>query len=159
MLGRPNISTSGTESTPSKVILQAGVTLTQASAGTFYFLALASDGSLYSWGDNEYGQLGRHTYDNADQWANEVTFPTGVSRFVQISAGYSHSLAIGSDGNLYSWGDNSKGQLGRSASSTQDGTPRRVAMPAGITITQVRIEGGYLGGYALGLGSDGNLYS
>ena len=152
---------SNQHNTPSKGSMPAdGTKFTQISAGYYHSLAMGTDGNLYSWGDNSLDQLGR-ALTNAlnDGTPRKVNPPTGVPRFTQVIAGGDNSLGLGWDGNLYSWGDNSKGQLGRSASSTQDGTPRRVAMPAGITITQGRIEGGYLGGYALGLGSDGNLYS
>ena len=152
---------SNQHNTPSKGSMPAdGTKFTQISAGYYHSLAMGTDGNLYSWGDNSLDQLGR-ALTNAlnDGTPRKVNLPSGVPRFTQVIAGGDNSLGLGWDGNLYSWGDNSKGQLGRSASSTQDGTPRRVAMPAGITITQVRIEGGYLGGYALGLGSDGNLYS
>ena len=152
---------SNQHNTPSKGSMPAdGTKFTQISAGYYHSLAMGTNGNLYSWGDNSLDQLGR-TLTNAlnDGTPRKVNPPTGVPRFTQVIAGGDNSLGLGWDGNLYSWGDNSKGQLGRSASSTQDGTPRRVAMPAGITITQGRIEGGYLGGYALGLGSDGNLYS
>ncbi|MCT8157985.1 RCC1 domain-containing protein, partial [Bifidobacterium polysaccharolyticum] len=154
---------SNQHNTPSKGSMPAdGTKFTQISAGYYHSLAMGTDGNLYSWGDNSLGQLGRALTSTStlnDGTPHKVNPPAGVTRFIQVIAGGDNSLAMGWDGNLYSWGDNSKGQLGRSASSTQDGTPRRVAMPAGITITQVRIEGGYLGGYALGLGSDGNLYS
>ncbi|MBI0063925.1 RCC1 domain-containing protein [Bifidobacterium polysaccharolyticum] len=154
---------SNQHNTPSKGSMPAdGTKFTQISAGYYHSLAMGTDGNLYSWGDNSLGQLGRALTSTStlnDGTPHKVNPPAGVTRFIQVIAGGDNSLAMGWDGNLYSWGDNSKGQLGRSASSTQDGTPRRVAMPAGITITQGRIEGGYLGGYALGLGSDGNLYS
>ena len=154
---------SNQHNTPSKGSMPTdGTKFTQISAGNYHSLAMGTDGNLYSWGDNSLGQLGRALTSTStlnDGTPHKVNPPAGVTRFIQVIAGGDNSLAMGWDGNLYSWGDNSKGQLGRSASSTQDGTPRRVAMPAGITITQVRIEGGYLGGYALGLGSDGNLYS
>ncbi|WP_445342387.1 RCC1 domain-containing protein [Bifidobacterium sp. ESL0827] len=154
---------SNQHNTPSKGSMPTdGTKFTQISAGYYHSLAMGTDGNLYSWGDNSLGQLGRALTSTStlnDGTPHKVNPPAGVTRFIQVIAGGDNSLAMGWDGNLYSWGDNSKGQLGRSASSTQDGTPRRVAMPAGITITQVRIEGGYLGGYALGLGSDGNLYS
>ena len=147
--------------TPSKVAMPAGVTkFTQISAGYKHSLALGTDGNVYSWGDNSKSQLGRTPASGTqDSTPRKVNPPTGVRGFTQVIAGSNHSLALGSDGNLYSWGDNSKGQLGRSASGTQDGTPGKVTMPGGITITQASAEGGYLGDFSLALGSDGNLYS
>jgi hypothetical protein len=41
-----------------------------------------------------------------------VAFPPGVTQFVAVAAGLKHSLAIGNDGWLYAWGDDSVGELG-----------------------------------------------
>ena len=49
-----------------------------------------------------------------------------------IAAGRSHSLAIGSDGNLYAWGDNSDGELGDGTTTDHD-TPEVIALPTGVT--------------------------
>ncbi|WP_195760232.1 InlB B-repeat-containing protein [Bifidobacterium asteroides] len=140
---------------PGLVTPPAGVHFTQTSAGMTLSLAIGSDGNLYSWGQNDNGQLGRSTTITPADRPGLVTPPAGV-HFTQVSAGYSQSLAIGSDGNLYSWGDNSLGQLGRdTGSATYDATPGRVSMPTGITCT--KISGGTF--YSLALGSDGNIYS
>ncbi|WP_445341749.1 RCC1 domain-containing protein [Bifidobacterium sp. ESL0827] len=150
----------GQHYTPSKGYMPAdGTKFTQISTGYYHSLALGSDGNLYSWGDNSKGQLGRSASGAKDGTPRKVNLPAGVRRFTQVIAGGNHSLALGSDGNLYSWGDNSKGQLGRSISGTQDGTPGKVAMPAGVTITQASAPGMYGGDFSLALGSDGNLYS
>ena len=146
--------------TPSKGLMPAdGTKFTQISAGDNHSLALGSDGNVYSWGDNRKNQLGRSISGANDSTPRKVNLPAGVSRFTQVIASGGYSLALGSDGNLYSWGDNTYGQLGRSISGTQDGTLRKVAMPAGITITQASAPGMFNGDFSLALGSDGNLYS
>ena len=61
--------------------------------------------------------------------------------------------AIGSDGNLYSWGLNADGQLGDGTTNNSD-TPVLVSMPTGVTAKA--ITGG--GAFAHIIGSDGNLY-
>ena len=142
-----------------------GTKFTQVSAGYYHSLAIGSDGNVYSWGDGTLGQLGRtitNTNTNTlyDGKPLKVNSPVGVTRFTQVIAGGDNSLGLGSDGNFYSWGSNSKNQLARTpTSATPANRPGKVTMPAGITITQVRTEGGYLGGFTLALGSDGNFYS
>ncbi|WP_176694630.1 RCC1 domain-containing protein [Bifidobacterium polysaccharolyticum] len=144
-----------------------GTKFTQVSAGYYHSLAIGSDGNVYSWGDGSLGQLGRtitNTNTNTstlyDGTPLKVNSPAGVTRFTQVIAGGDNSLGLGSDGNFYSWGDNTYGQLGRTpTSATPANRPGKVTMPAGITITQVRTEGGYLGGFTLALASDGNFYS
>ena len=147
------------DGTPRKVSAPAGVKkFTWITVGEWTSLALGSDGNLYSWGYNEYGQLGRNTGSaTQDRRPRKVTMPAGVTRFTQISTERRYSLALGSDGNLYSWGYNNCGQLGRdTGSALYDTKPGRVSAPAGVAkFTQV--SAGY--SHSLAIGSDGNLYS
>jgi len=85
----------------------------QIAAGGEHSLALFSDGSLYAWGYNKYGQLGDGTYvyQNAP-----VQIGTG---FTAIAAGKFHSLALKGD-TLYAWGYNDRGQLGDGSTPGRD---------------------------------------
>ncbi|MFA7281196.1 MAG: M12 family metallo-peptidase [Sterolibacterium sp.] len=76
------------------------------AAGLYHSLALKSDGSLWAWGFNDYGQLGDGTQTRRN---SPVSIGTGFSA---IAAGYEHNLAIKSDGTLWSWGLNMAGGLG-----------------------------------------------
>jgi len=71
-----------------------------------FTLAIKTDGSAWSWGANEFGQLGN---GNTIDRKTPVMFSFG---FVKIEAGESHALALTSDGTLWAWGNNSAGQLG-----------------------------------------------
>lgn len=67
-------------------------------------LALKNDGTLWSWGTNNYGQTGTNT---------TLVSQVGTSNdWVEIAAGLDFSLAIKSDGTLWAWGKNSHGELG-----------------------------------------------
>ena len=93
---------------------------TAIAAGSGHSLALKSDGTLWAWGDNSYGQLGDGTTDNK-------IIPTKVGSntdWTAIAAGSGHSLALKSDG-IWSWGDNSYGQLG-------DGTTDNKIIPTKV---------------------------
>jgi len=77
-------------------------------AGAFHVLALAKDGTIWAWGDNQFGQLGDGTYIQRN-------FPVktkGIINIEKIACGAFHSLAIDKNGNLYGWGKNWKGQIG-----------------------------------------------
>lgn len=65
-----------------------------------------TDGSLWMWGGNQYGQLG--TGDTTARKA-PVKVMDGVST---VSVCHTHTAAIKTDGSLWMWGDNSCGQLG-----------------------------------------------
>src|SRR5690606_13098302 len=64
-----------------------------------------------------------------------VPEPAGVT-FTSISGGGAHSVALGSDGNAYAWGDNYYGQLG-DGTDTDSNTPVQVQAPAGVTFTSI----------------------
>ena len=82
---------------------------------------------IYVWGDNSHGQLGTPTTQDAGR-PEPVLLPGGA-RPLAVSAGGFHSLAIGSLGALFAWGDNAHGQLG-------DGTTTYRVRPEPITLAQ-----------------------
>ena len=151
--------------------LPADFTYVQVSAGTSHSLALGSDGNVYAWGNNGSGRLGDGTtvsYRNAPvrvKTPDRKTYPDLPADFtyVQVSAGASHSLALGSDGNVYAWGYNGDGRLGDGTSSNRY-TPVRVKTPDRKTypdlpkdFTYLQVSAGYA--HSLALGSDGNAYA
>ena len=145
-----------TSGKPVVVQTPAGVRYTQAAAGQNFALALGSDGNVYTWGDNTYGQLGRYVFGNNGNAPDKVTLPAGI-HYTRVYAGDGFALALGSDGNLYAWGDDKGGALGQGRSVFRSTDPRKVAAPEGITFTQVFT--GPFSKHVLALGSDGNLYS
>jgi hypothetical protein len=139
---------------PEPVTLASGVTATAVSAGGTFSLAIGSDGNLYAWGDNTAGELGDSTSTQHES-PEPVTLATGVKP-AAISAGEVDSLAIGSDGNLYAWGDNSNGELG-DGTTTSRNSPEVVTLADGVKPTA--ISAGKASGGGLAIGSDGNLYA
>ncbi len=138
--------------TPVKVSLPSGVTATAAAAGADHSLAIGSDGKLYAWGDNSDGQLGNGT-TNSSSTPVVVSMPAGVSA-TAVAAGAAHSAALGSNGAVYTWGNNSFGQLGI-GNTTSSSVPVKVTLPAGVTPTEVA-AGQYMTEI---LDSAGNVYS
>lgn len=82
------------------------------ASGEYHSLALKDDGTVWSWGNNFYGQLGDGTYETR---LSPVKIQ-GLNNIVSIQAGSSsmHSLALDINGNVWAWGDNTYGQLGNS---------------------------------------------
>jgi alpha-tubulin suppressor-like RCC1 family protein len=71
-------------------------------------LAIKTDGTLWAWGANAYGQLGLGHKD-------DTTVPTQVGKergWKRVSAGKLHTFAWKADGSLWGWGNNLNGQLG-----------------------------------------------
>src|SRR3989442_1462537 len=72
-------------------------------------LALKNDGSVWTWGTNQAGELGSGAFSINRATPGQVS---GLSNVVAASAGSRHSAAIRNDGTVWCWGDNSAGQLG-----------------------------------------------
>jgi alpha-tubulin suppressor-like RCC1 family protein len=124
-----------------------------AAAGTPARAATADvSGAPYAWGDNSFGELGDGTTTQHDS-PEPVALATGVTA-TAVSAGTIFSLAIGSDGNLYAWGDNTAGELG-DGTTTSHNSPEVITLAAGVKPTSVSAAG--FDGMAIG--SDGNLYA
>jgi alpha-tubulin suppressor-like RCC1 family protein len=79
------------------------------AAGERHSLALKSDGTVRAWGENLSGQLGIGSTAPISSTPVQVV---GLVDIVAVGAGYSHSLAVMSDGTLWTWGENGDGQLG-----------------------------------------------
>ncbi len=122
------------------------VNAVSVAAGQYFSLALASDGSVYSWGYNNDGELGDPNAFTNETVPVQVSLPSlnaGNSPGVtQIAAGNSHSLALTSDGSVYAWGSDALDQLGdggnggsSSANPTQVGTITALEIAAGATFS------------------------
>ncbi len=77
------------------------------SAGGWSTAALKADSTLWTWGDNSFGQIGSLTYTNTD-----IPHQVGTAHWRQVVAGEFHVLGIKNDGTLWAWGDNNYGQIG-----------------------------------------------
>ncbi|KAM7529011.1 hypothetical protein LguiB_032421 [Lonicera macranthoides] len=88
--------------------------ISQISGGWRHTMALSSEGKLYGWGWNKFGQVG--VGDNVDHCSPmEVKFPQ-EQKVVQISCGWRHTLAVTERNNVFSWGRGTNGQLGNKES-------------------------------------------
>ncbi len=95
---------------------------TAIAAGEQWGLAVAADGTVWGWGDNNAGQLGQGSRNSGRLPAQIPSFG-GVAT---VAAGTNQSVALKTDGTVWSWGDNSSGQLG-------DGTTTLHMAPARVT--------------------------
>ena len=108
--GQLGLGTSGSntdEATPQKV--EALSNVAAIVAGDYHSLALARDGSVWSWGYNKYGQLGLMDYSEIITTPQQVT---GIADLVAIAGGEYHTLAVTQDGAVWAWGNNQFGQAG-----------------------------------------------
>lgn len=82
--------------------------LSAGSGPTTFNLALKTNGTLWAWGNNAYGQVGNGSLVNQ---LSPVQIGTGTN-WKTIAAGYSHALATKTDGTIWSWGDSAYWDLG-----------------------------------------------
>jgi alpha-tubulin suppressor-like RCC1 family protein len=123
--------------------------VTKVAAGFYQSLFLKSDGSLWTMGYNNYGQLGDGTFNNTNR--PEQIVATNV---VTIAAGDWHSLFLKSDGSLWSMGYNWFGELG---DGTTDGGNFKTNQPEQIVASNVTaIAAGDW--HSLFLKTDGSLW-
>ncbi len=80
-----------------------------AAAGLGHSVALAEDGSVWTWGLNSSGQLGNGALSGQENVPAKVA---GLSDIVAVAAGENHTLALRADGTVWAWGDAGHGQLG-----------------------------------------------
>ncbi|HAN09466.1 MAG TPA: hypothetical protein DCP90_02515 [Clostridiales bacterium] len=137
--------------------------ISQVSAGDSSTVALKSDGTVYAWGNNTDGQLGKNTSGAGSyiktpiqvHGVGDIGYLTGVS---QVVAGYACSVALKTDGTVYAWGWNPHGEIGDNTTTSR--------------LTPVQVHGvgnvGYLTGvsqvavgtnHTLALKTDGTVYT
>lgn len=134
--------------------------MTAVSAGTYFSLALKSDGTVYAWGGNFYGMLGNNSVTNSKVPVQVVDVGgSGIlSNVVAVSAGGDHSLALKSDGTVWAWGRNTYGQLGTN-NITEQHAPVQVLDVGGSGNLSgiIAISAGNY--FSLAIKSDGTVYA
>jgi alpha-tubulin suppressor-like RCC1 family protein len=146
-------STTTANPTPGFAQLPASANIVSISAGSAHTLALDANGTVYAWGDNTEGELGNGTTTSSTTPVT-VSVPAGVT-FTAVSAGFGNSMALGSDGKVYTWGFNNVGQLGNGTTVATASLPTPASLPTGSIATA--ISAGYA--HDLALTSDGKVYA
>lgn len=122
----------------------------KAEAGYRHFIALKEDGTVWTGGDNFYGELGNGTRNAVINYPAQVS---GLSGIVDVDAGEFHCVALKNDGTVWSWGKNADGELG-DGTNTNRYTPVQASGLSGI----VDISCG-IGNFTLALKNDGTLWA
>jgi len=109
---------------------------------------LRSDGTVWAWGDNYFGQLG----DGSTVMRLGPVQVLGLDGVASIAAGKTAAYAIRTDGTVWAWGDNSSGQLGDGTQSDRSTPVRVIGLPAIAHVYAVD-EG------AFAIATDGSLWA
>jgi alpha-tubulin suppressor-like RCC1 family protein len=127
-----------------------------ALAGAGDHATFDADGTVYSCGNNQYGQLG----DGSTQYSQKPVKVTGLGGqpVTSLVASWSNTGAVLSDGQYFDWGYNAAGQLGDGNFGTSSDVPVGVILPG--RVTQAALGGSLpANGQTLVLLSDGSLYA
>ncbi len=107
--GQLGINSTTNKTSPVQVISGSN-TWKKVFAGAYSSFGIKADGSLWAWGNNDYGKLGDGTIQKR---LTPVAVTTVTSyKWVEVATGFYSSYAINSNGELWSWGFNAKGELG-----------------------------------------------
>ncbi len=107
-------------------------------------IAILNDGSVWTWGNNDRGQLGTGSETSSDLPVR-VHVPRGVT-FADVASGGYASYAIDTTGRLWAWGDNRNGQLGTGPGRSYETVPVAVA----VRLSQVSATAQNVAGLRIG---------
>ena len=119
--GQLGDNTSGTDRNTPVTTSSGGANWKQVSGGVYHTSAIKTDGTLWTWGQNFFGQLGNNT-SGTDRLTPVTTFAGGTT-WKQVAGGYRYTAAVKTDGTLWTWGSTGYGQLGDNTSGTDRNTP------------------------------------
>uniref|UniRef100_A0A8C8S456 HECT and RLD domain containing E3 ubiquitin protein ligase family member 6 n=1 Tax=Pelusios castaneus TaxID=367368 RepID=A0A8C8S456_9SAUR len=121
---------------PKKIDGLSAVRIIQVTCGHYHSMVLAKDGSVFSWGQNKYGQLGLGKECPSQASPQRVTSLHGIP-LAQIAAGGMHSFALSLSGIVYGWGRNNARQLGLNLSKEQIFKPYSVTALKAIGVIYI----------------------
>jgi len=125
------------------------------AAGVSHSIALKTNSTIWTWGNNDFGQLGDSTNIERDS-----PIPVGTtSDWSLITAGGYHTAAIKTDRTLWAWGANDSGQLGLGYTTDNTIPPYGVFTPTrvGTASDWFAVAGGTR--YTIALKTNGSLWA
>jgi alpha-tubulin suppressor-like RCC1 family protein len=119
-------------------------------------IALKTDGTLWGWGNNAYGELGIGAGG-----IQTTPVQASITNVKAVALGMSHGLAVKTDGTVWAWGQNGSGQLGDGTTTAHltpavvPGLSQVVSVAAGAATSYALTSSGAV--YSWGLNNNGQL--
>ena len=117
-------------------------TWAKIAAGNNFSAAVKTDGTLWTWGSNNYGQLG----DNTSTSKSSPVQVGALTTWANVSCGDTHTLAVKTDGTLWAWGANGDGQLGQG-----NAISRSSPVQVGTATNWLSTRSAFAAGYAMSI--------
>ncbi len=112
------------------------------AAGGNHVIALKTNGTLWAWGTNVYGELGNGAPGPTAYSSVPVQIGTAMD-WKTIAVGDMHSLAIKTNGTLWAWGINTYGQLGDGCSPLSACASKATPTQVGTATNWKDVDGGF----------------
>lgn len=123
------------------------------AAGSGFSVIIDDEGDIWSWGSNEYGQLGHGGNEGKSEPTKISLADDGeeLPKFSKIDAGYGLTLALDVEGNMWSFGYRGGGQLGIGKTNTNLDKPHKITLSDdGDALPKFKsIKAGYLASFAV----------
>ena len=116
-------------------------------ASLWHTHAIQTNGTLWAWGGNSWGQLGDGTTTNS---SSPIQIGNATD-WASVSSSGAHTIALKTTGTIWTWGNNQSGQLGNGSTISSN-----VPVQVGTGNTWTRVSGGY--DYSFGIQSNGSLW-
>ena len=98
------------QTVPRQVVELKSHKIAKLSLGNYHAAAITEHGVLFSWGRGNSGQLGCGNQLNED--SVKPVNALANNKVVDVQCGESHTVALTAEGDVYTWGGGSMGQLG-----------------------------------------------
>jgi len=99
----------------------SGFTISRIACGMWHTVAVASGGEIWAWGDGASGQLG--TNKEVEELVPRRIESLKHVTIIAVSAGKAHTAALSCQGDVWTWGNGSDGQLGHGAAVLRSSKP------------------------------------
>ena len=97
-------------------------------SGSSHMCILTTNGNVYCWGDNSYGQLGNETSEKQEHKKEPTLVAEITEKIISLDTGSSHTCMVSDQGTVYCWGDNFFGELGQNQ-QTISKSPTPLTLP------------------------------
>merc|ERR1712066_16081 len=115
-----------------------GLKITQVRAGDQHMGVLTKEGKLYTWGYNDFGQLGWGMHGEGRVGQQKPAQVKGLVEnedVVDFACGGGHTVCVTKSARVFGWGSNTNGQLGHAMKQC---FPEPVEIPLGDPVAKVR---------------------
>jgi alpha-tubulin suppressor-like RCC1 family protein len=133
----------------------------QIDSGNGATCGLRTNGTVWCWGEGDYGQLGNNDDTDPATLPEQVRDSAGTgywSDWIKISKGYAHACGIRVDGSAWCWGSAFDGELGNNQAGGHAATPQRVRTSTNTTGWNDWIDISAGTSHTCGIRSDGSAW-